>query len=454
MSTGIEEPGTADTGSWAERDLAVLQHPGMGPEDRRRTVIVRGRGATVWDSEGCEYLDAQSGAWLAHVGHARPELAEAARAQILSLEHFSTGGMFSNKPAVELAERLVEKAPDNISRVRFASCGSEADDEAFKYARLYHAVRGERSRTWVLSLEGCFHGRSYAGAALQGFTEEQGLGPMLEHVRQVVAPHAGNRALWGDGDATEYCVAELRRTIAELGAENIAALFAEAVMTGPGMAELPRDYWPRVAEVLAEHGILFVLDEVVTAFGRCGDWFAANLYGVRPDIITLAKGIASGYAPLAAILLAEGVAEAVEGADGGGSYGGHAVACAVALANIDVIEKDGLVERSADLGRRMKARLQGLCELPVVSHVSGEGLMMGVHLTGDSEGGGPPLVEESVIDTLFEDEYGIITMYYNGVINIMPPLVTTDAEADRIVSAFFAVLRRVHPDGTVDAAGT
>ncbi|MEU6260221.1 aspartate aminotransferase family protein [Streptomyces griseorubiginosus] len=439
--------------TWAERDRAVVQHPWLDAAVTERAVIVRGEGATVWDSDGRAFLDGESAAWLTHVGHGRAELAQAARRQAEQLGHISTEGVLTNRPAIELAERLLAKAPANMARVRFASCGSEADDDAFRLARLYHARRGEPDRTWVLSLEGCFHGRCYSGAALQGFTSDMGLGPMLPRVRQVISPLRQNTARFEGADPTDHCIEALRRTIDELGAENIAAFFAEPVMAGPGMVELPADYWPRVSEVLRANGILLVFDEVVTAFGRCGDWFAANLYGVEPDIIVVAKGIASGYAPLAALLLSAEVATAITGAEGGGTYGGHAVACAVACANLDVIEAEGLVGRSAELGRRMKERLAAeLAAVPVVDYVSGCGLMLGVHLTSDRATGAELVIGEEVIDSVLRDDYGVLAMYYHGSVNLVPPLVLTDAEADRIVAAVVATVRRIGPDGSLAPA--
>ncbi|MFJ9900674.1 aspartate aminotransferase family protein [Streptomyces sp. NPDC091280] len=438
------------TGTWAERDRAVVQHPWLDADATERAVIVRGAGATVWDSDGRAFLDAESAAWLTHVGHGRAELAQAARRQAEQLGHISTDGVLTSRPAIELAERLLAKAPPNMARVRFANCGSEADDDAFRFVRLHHARRGEPDRTWILSLEGCFHGRCYSGAALQGFTSDMGLGPMLPQVRQVIAPLPQNTARFGGADPTEYCVEALRRTIDELGAQNIAALFAEPVMAGPGMVELPADYWPRVSEVLRANGILLVFDEVVTAFGRCGDWFAANLYGVEPDIIVVAKGIASGYAPLGALLLSAEVATALTGAEGGGSYGGHAVACAVANANLDVIEAEGLVRRSAELGRRMKERLAAeLASVPVVDHVSGCGMMLGVHLTADLVSGAEPAIAEEAIDSVLRDDYGVLAMCYHGSVNLVPPLVLTDDEADRLVAAVVATVRRIGPDGSL-----
>ncbi|NRB02596.1 MAG: aspartate aminotransferase family protein, partial [Rhodobacteraceae bacterium] len=245
----------ADTKAWTARDAAVLQHPGGGGGDHT-LFLTHGKGCHVWDMEGRKYLDAQGGAWLNMVGYGRNDLAQVAAEQMARLGTFSIGFDYANTASVEFAEKLVARAPGNIAKVRFATGGGEADDHALQLARLYHSRRGFPKRRKILVHREAYHGGTMAGVELTG--GRPGYAEASDAVIFLTPPRPYHPELYGNRDMTEYCVDELRRVIAEHGADSIAAMFAELMIGPGGMIPLPDDYWPAMSAVLKENGILFV----------------------------------------------------------------------------------------------------------------------------------------------------------------------------------------------------
>ena len=344
----------------AALDRARIIHPYLPSSVEERVVMVEGDGCRLRDAEGREYLDATGGLWLAQIGHGRREIAAAAAEQMERLEYFTSFWEFSNDRAIELAERLDSISPPRQTHVYFTSGGSEGNEAALKMSRYAHWRRGDRERTWILARRQAYHGVGYGSGTATGFdVYHDGFGPMLPHVRHLTQPWPYRAELFDGQDPTDFCLAELERTIDELGGEKIAAFIGEPVMGVAGMLVPPDDYWPRVQELLREHGITFIFDEVVSAYGRVGHWFATEHFGVEPDIIVTAKGITSGYAPLGAVLVSDEIAEAVteEGFPMGFTYNGHPTSCAVALANLGVIESEGLLERARETGAYILERL-------------------------------------------------------------------------------------------------
>ena len=419
-----------------ELDKRYLVHPyDPGGE---RVVIVGGEGCTVRDIDGREYLDAHAGAWLTQVGHGRRELADAAAAQMRELAHFTTYWEYTTLPAAKLAERLIEKAPANLAKVRFGSSGSECDDEALQIVRQFHRNRGTTDRTIVLTLRGGYHGRSVADATLAGMRDRAVF--IDGSVHQLTPPWPYHAELYDGEKLTDFCVRELEETIERIGAGRIAAMFGELVMGPAGMIAPPDDYWPRIAEVLHRHGILFVADEVVTAFGRAGDWYASNIYGIEPDVMVLAKGIASGYMPLGAILLSDEVAREVASVDTGGSYGGHMTACAVGLANMDIIERESLHEAARERGAQLMAELAPLLNLSIVGDVHGKGLMLGVELVRDKTTREPLRSAGYQLCQRIRREAGILVGGRDNLFVIMPPLVISKEQVTQLATGIESVL--------------
>ena len=430
-----------------ELDRRYLVHP--DDPGGERVVIVGGEGCTVQDIDGREYLDAHAGAWLTQVGHGRRELADAAAAQMRELAHFTNYWEYTTAPSAKLAERLIEKAPPNLAKVRFGSSGSECDDEALQIVRAFHRNRGAVNRTVVLTLRGGYHGRSIADSTLAGVQDDAVF--VHGNVHQLTPPWPYHAELYDGENLTDFCVRELEETIDRIGAERVAAMFGEPVMGPAGMIAPPDDYWPRIVEVLHKHGILFVADEVVTAFGRAGDWYASTIYGIEPDVMVLAKGIASGYIPLGAILLSDEVAREVESVHTGGSYGGHMTACAVGLANMDIIEREGLNQAARERGAQLMAELTPLLNLPIVGDVRGKGLMLGVELVRDKKTREPLRSSGYDLCQRFRRDAGILIGGRENYFVIMPPLVISKEQVTQLATGINKVLSAFSQDPEVQS---
>lgn len=439
-----DQPG--QNSHWIKRDQKVVQHPGGGGGDNS-IVLSHGEGARVWDIEGREYLDAQGSAWLNKVGYGRNELAEVAAQQMQQLAHFAFGFDYTNIPAIELAEKLVARAPSNIAKVRYMNSGGEADDHALQLVRLYHFQQGKPERRKILVYREAYHGGTMGGVELAG--GRPGVGGQSDDVILLTAPRPYHTERYEGQNLTEFCVAELRATIAEHGAENIAAMFGELVIGPGGMIPLPEDYWPAMTAVLQEHGILFVADEVVTAFGRTGAWFASNDYGLEPDVMVLAKGMSSGYMPMAALLLDEAFAEMVHGLGPGNSYAGHAAGAAVASAHIDIIEREHLLENSKARGAQFLHELAPLLEHPLVGDIRGRGLMLGIELVADKDsretltGVAPQL--NGTLPRFIRRKHGILLGIRNSALILTPPLVITADEVSRVCAALHDAVHQIEP---------
>jgi len=404
-------------------DTRTLIHPHtvIGSPDRP-LVLARGEGVTVWDAEGRSYLDGTCGLWQCAVGHGRPELAQVAADQIRELEFYSSFGDYSNEPAIRLGERLLELAPSGIERVFFTNGGSEGTETAIKLARLAFHHAGVTGRTIILSRQGAYHGMGGGSLGVTGIDRlRDGYDPLLPGVEFLSRPHA----LEYGADATDVLVAELERRIKEIGAERIAAFIGEPVLGVGGMVPPPEGYWPRVQETLRRHGILLIVDEIVTAFGRTGHWFASERYGIEPDMIVTAKGLTSGYIPMGAVLIGRRPLELLDGAlfAHGFTYNGHPVGAAVARANLEIIERERLLDGARHMGERLLEALAPLGSLAHVREVRGVGLMIGIELTEDAG---------SVQAAARED--GVIVRAAGSTILLSPPLVISEAQVDQLAS--------------------
>ena len=397
---------------------------------RPPVVFVEGEGALLRDRDGREYVDGTCGLWVCPVGHGRRELAEAARRQMEKLEYYASFWDFSNEPAIELAARLVDHAPPGLERVFYTNGGSEGTETALKLARLAWHAQGSPERTVFLTRRLGYHGVSYGALAATGIPPlRDGFGPLPGEFVFLTAPFPYR------GTTTDDLVDELERTIEDVGAERIAGFIGEPVIGVGGMIPPHDDYWPRVEAVLRRDGILFVLDEVVTGYGRTGSWFAAEHWGgLRPDLVVTAKGLTSGYFPLGAVLVGDRVVEMLEGTAfrHGFTYNGHPTGCAVALENLAIIEREGLLERASELGAYLLERLRGLEELPAVGEARGFGLMAGLELLVDDAGE----LSDRVRDA------GVIVRATGQKLVLSPPLTIERGQLDRIVDVLESELAR------------
>ncbi len=436
----------------AELDRRLLIHPYLPGSVQERIVMTEGSGCRLRDAGGHEYLDATGGLWLAQIGHGRAEMGEVAAQQMRRLEYFTSFWEFSNDRAIELAQRLAELSPASTSRVYFTSGGSEGNEAAFRMARYFHHRRGEPDRNWILARHHAYHGIGYGSGSASGLpVYHDGFGPMLPHVRHLTPPWPYRAELFNGRDPSDFCLDELERTIEDIGPDRIAAMVGEPVMGVGGMLVPPDDYWPRVRELLSAHGILLILDEVVTAFGRTGRWFAAEHFGVEPDLIVTAKGITSGYMPLGAVLVSEEIAEVLgrdHGFPVGFTYNGHPTACAVALENLDIIEREGLLDRAREVGALLSDGLSALTELPIVGEVRGLGMMLGIELVSDKQTRAPLSMHAAPHDVI-RRETGVLVRDCAHTLVLSPPLVMTRDEAAEVVEAVGSVLERTAQDGSI-----
>jgi adenosylmethionine-8-amino-7-oxononanoate aminotransferase len=402
--------------------------------DTGELVIARGNGSYVFDEDDRRYLDLSASLWYCLIGHGRREMAEAAADQMLRLEAYSTFSDLSNPPARELAERVAALAPMRDAAVFFTSGGSDSIDTAIKIVRRYWQAMDQTDRTVLIARRGAYHGMHLGGTSLAGIPamRQDGRDP-LSDVRHVQ---------WDS-------LAAIEETIADAGTGRVAAIFVEPVLGVGGVLAPPDGYLLGVQDICRRTGALLVVDEVITGFGRLGTWFGCSRVGIEPDLIVCAKGLTSGYLPLGAVVAGPRVsAPFYDGTVGpwrhGYTYSGHATACAVALANLDVIEREDLLSRSRHLERELAQRLTPLASHDLIAEVrAGFGALASLRLSPQALERSPTLPAQ-FSRTL--REHGALTRaLVGGEIQISPPLIWTNAELDWMEQAI---------DRTVRALGT
>jgi len=412
-----------DAADTAVTDTAFW-HPfaAMGAVRRSEFVVTRGEDVWIFDDAGRRYLDATASLWCVNAGHGRSEIVDAVAAQMRELATYQTFADVANRPALELTRRLAGLAPVPGAKVFLVSGGGEAIDTAAKIAREYCVRTGQPERTVLISRRHAYHGTHGFGTALGGMPANRVAGPFVPDVVQVQ---------WDDPAALE---AEFER----IGPERIAAFFAEPVIGAGGVLPPPADYVERVREICARHGVLFVADSVICGFGRLGDWFGLDRFGVEPDLITFAKGVTSGYVPLGGVVAHERVA-APFFADGaaafrhGPTYAGHPTACAAALANLDVMEDEGLLKRADALEGSLHAAVRSLTDHPLVAEArGGTGALAAIELDPDrlaADPGLPAAVARAARDR------GVLVRPMISAIAVSPPLTMTDEHVDLLTDA-------------------
>ncbi|GAB4398359.1 MAG: aspartate aminotransferase family protein [Rhodoferax sp.] len=434
-------------------DSAHFIHPFTDHADLSRRgarVITRGEGIYVWDSDGQKILDAMSGLWCVNVGYGQRELAEAAYQQMMTLPFYNSFFQTTTAPAVQLAARLAQLAPQvgerRFDHVFFSSSGSESNDTNVRMVRRYWDLLGQPQRKVIISRRNAYHGSTMAGASLGGMSSMHAQGdlpiPNITHIEQ---PYYAEHAQPGESaaDFGRRAARWLEDEILAVGPDKVAAFIAEPVQGAGGVIIPPETYWPEIQRIVDEYGILLISDEVICAFGRLGHWFAYERFGYKPDLVTFAKAVTSGYVPLGGVMVGNRVAQVLIEQGGefthGYTYSGHPVACTVALANLDLMAREQLPEKvRGGMGEHFARRYAELADHPLVANPQTCGFVAGLELVKAKPHGAPPLRFDPA------QAVGMICRghcFRNGVIMravgdrmiIAPPLIMTADDIDTLV---------------------
>ena len=430
---------------WQELDRDHYLHPFTDHKSlhkKKSRIIVRAEGVYIYDADGNKILDGMSGLWCVNSGYGREELIEAATRQMRELPYYNSFFQCANPPAIELAKLLQEVSPSQMNHVFFTGSGSESNDTIVRMVRRYWDLMGQPERHTIISRKNGYHGSTVAGASLSGMKamhEQGGLPiPGIVHVEQ---PYwfGSDRSLSPD-EFGLVAARSIEAKIKELGADKIAAFIGEPIQGAGGVIIPPDSYWPEVQRICDQYGILLISDEVITGFGRLGEWFGADYFGTRPDFMPFAKGVTSGYLPLGGVLISDRVAEVIIGRGGeffhGYTYSGHPTTCAVAIANIRLLQREKLVERVRDdIGPYVQAGWAKLAEHPLVGETRMVGLMGAFELVADKktlerfEG----KVGAGTVCRDFLVNGGVIMRAVGDTIIAAPPFVLTHSEADEML---------------------
>jgi putrescine---pyruvate transaminase len=439
-----------DTAAIQALDSAHFLHPFTDFKDlasRGARVITRAEGIYIWDSEGRQILDAMSGLWCVNVGYGRKALAEAAYQQMMALPYYNSFFQTTNVPAVQLAAKLASLAPTvgdrSFNHVFYSSSGSESNDSNVRMVRRYWDLLGQPQRKVIIGRHNGYHGSTMAGASLGGMSGMHAQGDLpIPNITHIGQPYFYEEGLPGES-AAEFGVraaSRLEDKILEIGADKVAAFIAEPVQGAGGVIIPPDSYWPEVQRIVDKYGVLLISDEVICAFGRLGHWFGYEKFGYKPDLITFAKAVTSGYVPLGGVMVGNRVADVLIEQGGefnhGYTYSGHPVACAVALANLQIMETEQLVDKvRGNIGTYFAQRYAEFNDHPLVGLAESCGLV-----------GGMVLVKDKKTKTRFQEVDGVGMLcrghcFANGLIMravgdrmiIAPPLTVTRADIDDLM---------------------
>jgi putrescine aminotransferase len=435
---------------WRDLDAAHHIHPftqtGLLVREGVR-VITRAKGIYLWDSDGERLIDGMSGLWCVQLGYGNEELAQAGFEALTRLPYYNHFFKTTNPYTVELAAKLVRLLPQGHERILFANSGSEANDTALKLIRYYWNLKGRPQKKIHLSRDMSYHGVTMAAASLSGLTP---MHPQFDlpfpGFAKVPAPYwYGARAAgYGDIGPEEFglrMAEETEKRILELGPENIASFSAEPVQGAGGLIVPPPTYWPLIQSLCRRYDILLHADEVITGFGRTGEWFGSQTYGIEPDIITMAKGLSSGYQPISAISLGARMGDAIASAEEelvhGYTYSGHPVACAVALKNVEVMERDGIPARVKNsIGPYFQRRVREVfADHPIVGEVRGIGMLAAMELVAD-KATHTPFPRERQVGTICRDHCfrnGLVMRAIRDTMVLAPPLIVTEDEVEELL---------------------
>ncbi|MEH6635285.1 MAG: aminotransferase [Halioglobus sp.] len=432
--------------------------PALG-EDESTPLIVRGEGAYIYDEHGHRLLDGPAGMWCMQTGYARQEIADAVSAQIMQLG-YATAFTVIHPVEVELATRIAAHTPGDLNRIFFTTGGSTAVDSALRLCQLANNIKGLPQRKHILSRDHAYHGSTFLSASVTGKERDKtAMDTLQENVHFLSAPCQYYHDMeMSEQDFCDFLIAELEAKILKLGPENVMCFIAEPVLGSGGVIVPPQDYNRRCWEVVKKHGIVYIADEVVTAFGRLGHWFASQeVFDVVPDIITFAKGVTSGYVPLGGFAVSDRFLAEISGDSAQGNiysngytWSGSPVACAAALASWDIIEREDLLAHVREVGPYFQAQLRTLLDIPLVGDVRGIGLMAAIEMRVENDAHGEGLLaQDYAIGELVDNychQFGLLVRPLINVCIMSPPLIITVEQIDDMVLALRKALLLAQAD--------
>jgi len=439
---------TDQTQQWIEKDKKQL-HPTYHPKSHANPLVIeRGEGVWLYTTDGRKILDGMAGLWNVNAGYGREELAKVAYDQMKQMAFTSNFSGMTNLPSIQLAEKLAGFAYEGLNTTLFTSGGSEANDSAFKTARYYWKRNGKPTKYKVIARKGAYHGVTLSATFATGLEKYHTMfGPAAEGFVHIPAPNPYRyEGQLQDGETVGQAAArELESAILREGADTVAAFIAEPVMGVGGVVIPPDDYFPLVRQICDKHEVLLIADEVITGFGRTGEWFALKHWNVKPDILSFAKAITSGYAQLGGIQISDEIRETMESAADteaymhGFTYSGHAMACAVGLKNLEIMEAENYPQRARELGKRLLEGLRSLTEFSFVGDVRGLGLVCGVEIVSNKETKAADPVTTMKIFKAAEAN-GLRSRPLGNTLAFSPPLSINEDEVDEIVKRLGAAM--------------
>lgn len=436
-------------------DAAHHMHPFSTNDDLAKKgarVITRAEGCWLTDSDGNRILDGMAGLWCVNIGYGRRELADAAALQMQELPYYNTFFQTTHVPSLNLAARLAELAPGDLNHVFFACSGSEANDTNLRMVRTYWHEKGQPERQVIISRWNGYHGSSVGSGSLGGMKGIHAQGglpiPGIHHIGQ---PHWW--AEGGDMTPEEFGLMrarELEQAIQEIGPDKVAAFIAEPIQGAGGVIVPPDSYWPEIKRIVKEYGILLIADEVICGFGRTGQWFGSQTLDIQPDIMTVAKGLSSGYQPIGASIVSDEVAAVIDATEfnHGYTYSGHPVACAVALENLRILDEEGIVDRvREDTAPYLKQKFESLTDHPMVGEAKIAGMMGSIALTPDKASRAPFKAEAGTVGYVTRERCfanNLIMRHVGDRMIISPPLVISKSEIDTLIERAWQSLDEAH----------
>lgn len=424
-----------------EKDQKYMLHPLHHPTAHQAPLIIEsGEGVWLRTVDGKKYIDGLAGLWNVLIGHGNAELAEAASTQMTRLAYASNYIGTANLPAIELAEKLAGFAYPQLNTTYFTSGGAESNESAFKTVRYYWKRQGKPDKVKIISRKHGYHGVTLAAMSATGLTSYWPMfEPRVPNFIHIAAPYPYRfEGEVKEGETIGQAAARaFEEAIIREGPDTVGGIIAEPVQGAGGVIVPPADYFPHVREICDKYGVLLIADEVITGFGRTGEWFALNRWEVQPDIMSFAKGITSGYLPLGGIQVSDEIFDVIQTAPPDQrwmhayTYSGHPTCCAVAVKNLEILERENLVERAAQMGQRLLDGLNGLMEFPIVGEARGLGLMCALEFVANRETKEPanlgPQIQKACL------ERGLFTRIVGDILVLAPPLVISEAEVDQIV---------------------